>query len=61
MADYLNTRLKVGGGRDVLIIIVCHHAGDFAGATANAAAGISQDKTIHNLINLKIRNAVLGY
>ena len=32
----------------MLLIVVRHHAGDFAGATPNALLAVSHNKTIHN-------------
>ena len=43
-----NAGMKMALAQDVLLIVVRHHAGHFAGATPNALLAVSHNKTIHN-------------
>jgi hypothetical protein len=42
-----NTGMKMALAQDVLLTVVRHHAGHFAGATPNALLAVSHNKTIH--------------
>jgi hypothetical protein len=43
-----DTGMKMAFAQDMLLIVVRHHAGHFAGATPNALLAVSHNKTIHN-------------
>ena len=43
-----DTGMKMALAQGMLLTVVRHHAGDFAGATPNALLAVSHNKTIHN-------------
>ena len=46
--------------QDVLLIVVRHHAGHFAGATPDALLAVSHNKTIHNNTCFWFNNLILS-
>jgi G:T-mismatch repair DNA endonuclease (very short patch repair protein) len=54
-----NTGMKMALAQDMLLIVVRHHAGDFAGTTPNALLAVSHNKTIHNHTCFWFNNLIL--
>jgi hypothetical protein len=54
-----NAGMKMALAQDMLLIVVRHHAGDFAGATPNALLAVSHNKTIHNHTCFWFNNLIL--
>jgi hypothetical protein len=40
--------MKMALAQDVLLTVVRHHAGDFAGTTSDTLLAVGHNKTIHN-------------
>jgi hypothetical protein len=54
-----NAGMKMALAQDMLLIVVRHHAGDFAGTTSDALLAVGHNKTIHNHTCFWFNNLIL--